>query len=150
MNRTRIIILIVVSLLTLVSLSEAAELCVSGVKGTLTSQYTVKLAHATNTERSITLLDQNKNVLFTSRAQNHFTQFNSTGYGACSITGESKEPGQVQYKLELKVLAHTKADCAAVDLPAYSDYFTLKIIPKGTTLGDDLTAYALTSGTCNN
>jgi len=127
----------------------AADFCVSGLKGTLTGAYIIKISHTSGSDRTLTLMDSNKTVLFTSKTENRFTQFNSTGYGVCSISGTGTDPiTSVQYKLELKVAPHFKSDCNQVDLPTSVEYLTLKMIPKGTTLGDDLTAYALTPVSC--
>jgi hypothetical protein len=127
----------------------ATDFCVSGLKGTLSSAYVIKVTHPTNSDRLISLLDTNKTSLFSSKAENRFTQFNSTGYGVCSLTASGTDLNtSVQYKLELKVAPHSKSECNLVDVPVGSEYFTLKIIPKGTTLGDDLTAYALAPIPC--
>ena len=50
--------------------------------------------------------------------------------------------------LEMKVNAHSKVDCNQMGIPASVEYLTLKVTPKGTTLGDDMTAYALSVVPC--
>ena len=129
--------------------SQAADFCVSGVKGTVTGAFTFKVSQNHANERSITVYDNAKNTVFTNKTDTQFTQFNSTGYGVCSLAAQgTDETTGAQYKLELKVSPHYAKACKAVTLPATVEYLTLKIIPKGTTLGDDLTAYALSPVPC--
>jgi hypothetical protein len=144
-----------IGLLTLVlsalsTTASAADLCVTGLKGTIASSYIFKVSHSSNTERLVTLLDTAKNQsVFSSKAENRFTQFNTTGYGVCSVSGSGIDPTSgAQFKLELKTTAHYKNDCNQIGLPTNVEYLTLKITPRGTTLGDDLTAYALTPVSC--
>ncbi len=141
--------LICLLLLTSPFLSQAADFCVTGLRGTATSNYIFKVSQATNSDRMVGLLDANKNPIFQTKAENHFTQFNSTGYGVCSVTasGTDEQTG-ARIKLELKVAPHAKAACNKITIPTSVEYVTLKITPKGTTLGDDLTAYALTIIPC--
>jgi hypothetical protein len=128
----------------------AADFCVTGLKGTIANNYIFKVSQVTNSERILTLLDNNnKNVVFSSRAENHFTQFNTTGYGVCSIEAVGVDAiSKTQYKLEMKVSLHEKTSCNQLSLPSSVEYLTLKITPKGTTLGDDLTSYALSLTRC--
>jgi len=129
----------------------AADFCVTGLKGTITVNYLFKVSQTANADRSISLLDasKNNNVVFSSKAENRFTQFNSTGYGVCSVSGTSTDAVTgAQYKLELKVSSHYKNECTQISVPGIIEYLTLKITPKGTTLGDDVTAYALSIVPC--
>ena len=135
--------------LALASQAFAADFCVTGLKGTMTNAYLFKIGQTSNSERAISLMDANKNQVFTAKAENKFTQFNSSGYGVCSITGSGADAVTgAQYKLELKIASHYKGDCNVATIPTNIEYLTLKVTPKGTTLGDDLTAYALTIVPC--
>lgn len=81
-------LLIFLALFLTQTLAFGAEYCATGVKGTLTAGFTGKLAHSSNSDRTLTLIDANKNVLFASKAENRFTQFSASGYGVCSIGAE--------------------------------------------------------------
>ena len=129
--------------------SFAADFCITGVRGTASSAYTFKVSSTNQGERTVSILDSNKNALFTAKAENRFTQFNSTGYGVCGITASgTDEQSGAHFKVELKVAPHAKVACKNFLLPTSVEYVTLKITPKGTTLGDDLTAYALALVPC--
>lgn len=137
--------------LVLASFSAQAngDFCVTGLKGTATNAFVFRVSSPNNADRSLTLLDNNKNTIFVSKIENRFTQFNSSGYGVCSLTasGVDEQTG-AHYKAELKVTPHSKATCNQFQIPTSVEYITLKVVPKGTTLGDDITAYALTIIPC--
>ena len=129
--------------------SIAADFCITGLKGTASSAYIFKVALSNQGERHISILDANRNALFTAKTENRFTQFNTTGYGVCSLTASgTDEQSGAHYKVELKVAPHSQTACKKFLLPTSVEYITLKITPKGTTLGDDLTAYALALVPC--
>ena len=98
--RSKLIFSLICSMALISSASAAStDFCVSGLKGTFTNSFIFKVAHATNSERTVSLMDSNKNVVFTSKAENRFTQFNSTGYGVCSIAGLGSDAATgAQYK----------------------------------------------------
>jgi hypothetical protein len=149
-GRVEILFVIVTAMLTFGSLASAADFCVTGLKGTIAANYFFKISQTSNAERMVSLIDASKNAsVFSSKAENRFTLFNSSGYGVCSISGSGIDAvSGAQYKLELKVASHFKNECAATTIPNSIEYLTLKITPKGTTLGDDFTAYALTVVPC--
>jgi hypothetical protein len=127
----------------------AADVCVTGVKGTLTSSFLFKVSSNLANERTITLFDNNRNQIFVKKSETQFTKFNSSGYGICSLVAQGKdEVSGAQYKVELKVSPHYQKACSQLTLPTSVEYLSLKITPKGTTLGDDLTAYALSITPC--
>ena len=127
----------------------ANDFCVTGLKGTATSNYLFRITQNQNGEHVVTAQDQAKNTLFTSKTQTQFTQFNSSGYGVCSLNTQSvDESTGTHYKLELKVAPHYVKECKMVGFPTTVEYLNLKIAPKGTTLGDDITAYALSVTPC--
>jgi len=127
----------------------ANDYCVTGLRGTATSNYLFRITQNPNGERVVTAQDQAKNTLFTAKTQTQFTQFNSSGYGVCSLnTSGTDEASGTQYKLELKVAPHYVKECKAVAFPTSVEYLNLKIAPKGTTLGDDITAYGLSVTPC--
>ena len=131
------------------TISQAADFCITGLKGTASSAYIFKVALSNQGERHISILDANRNALFTAKTENRFTQFNTTGYGVCSLTASgTDEQSGAHYKVELKVAPHSQTACKKFLLPTSVEYITLKITPKGTTLGDDLTAYALALVPC--
>jgi hypothetical protein len=137
------------SLILLSFSAHAADYCVTGLKGTVTSSFTFKISQNRPNDRSVTVIDANKNQIFASKTENQFTKFNSTGYGVCSVTAQGIDDATgAQYHLELKLSPHYQKPCSDVTFPTSVEYLTLKIVPKGTTLGDDLTAYALSVVPC--
>ena len=129
--------------------AHAADYCITGLKGTVTSNFIFKVTQNPNGDRTLTALDPARNTLFTAKPTTQFTQFNSSGYGVCSLNSEGvDEATGTQYKVELKVAPHYAKDCKAVTFPTSVEYLSLKIAPKGTTLGDDVTAYALSVLPC--
>lgn len=137
-------------ILTLLSTAaSAADFCVTGVKGSLTSNFIFKVEKTGSGDRTLAILDSNRNPIFTSKATNRFTRFNTTGYGVCSVVAEGTETNTgAKYRAEIKVSPHYEKPCTQVTVPTNAEYVTLKITPKGTTLGDDLTAYALSVIRC--
>lgn len=136
-------------ILIFLNTASAADFCVTGVRGTLTGNFTFKIEKRTNGDRMLSVLDQNRSLVFTSRATNRFTKFNSTGYGVCSVIAQgTDETSGAKYHVEVKVSPHFEKPCSAVVVPTNVEYVTLKVTPKGTTLGDDLTAYALSIIRC--
>ena len=81
-------LLIFLALFLTQTLAFGAEYGMTGVMGTLNAGFTVKLAQSSNSDRTFTLIDANKNMLFTSKAENRFTQFSASGYGVCPIAAE--------------------------------------------------------------
>ncbi len=137
------------SLILLAATTQANDFCVTGVKGTATSHYTFKVTQTNAAERMMTLFDSNHRPIFHARVENRFTQFNTSGYGVCSVTGKGiDELTGASLTAELKVAPHSKTACRQYKVPTSIEYLTLKIVPKGTTLGDELTAYAHTIVPC--
>lgn len=131
--------------------ARAADYCVTGLKGTVTSSFVFKVSQRSANDRTIAVLDSNRNQIFAARSETQFTKFNSSGYGVCSVTARGlDEPSGAEYRLELKLSPHFSKACTEATFPTSVEYLTLKIIPKGTTLGDDLTAYALSVVPCPN
>ena len=126
----------------------AADFCVTGVKGTIASSFIFKLSQNQAGERMLSVLDNKNSLIFNGKTLNHLTKFNSTGYGVCSIISQGTDANGAQYNLELKVSPHYQKACTQVGLPTSVEYLTLKIIPKCTTLGDELTSYALSITPC--
>jgi hypothetical protein len=131
------------------STAMASDVCVTGLKGTIAQAFIFKVSQNRDQERTLSVLNVNRDLIFQSKADNRFVKFNSSGYGTCSVAGMGTDDSTgAQYKVELKTSTHSQKECETTTIPTRIEFLSLKINPKGTTLGDDLTSYALTAIPC--